>query len=56
MDHNPVKGGWNMVYTYKLDEKGIPYRASIMACQGGEGDSDVRPHDGQLESFHLYMF
>lgn len=45
-----------MVYTYQLDEHGIPYRASGVSSQGEERDSDLLPHDGQLESFHLYLF
>lgn len=45
-----------MVYTYQLDEHGIPYRALAAAGQGEERDSDLLPHDGQMASFHLYLF
>lgn len=51
-----IEGGMEMSYTYKLDEKGIPYRAAVAAGRENEGDSDLLPHSGELENFHLYLF
>lgn len=53
-----------MIYTYKLDERGIPYR--VLQPEGGrqEGrnEKELRQekgllrHGGKLEHFQLYIF
>ena len=40
----------------KNDEMCIRDRALAAAGQGEERDSDLLPHDGQMASFHLYLF
>lgn len=46
-----------MNHTYKLDERGIPYRVT---CVGIKAEPEeypeavLVPHDGALSGFHLY--
>lgn len=50
-----------MNYTYKLDEKGIPYRAEALSQKKNkplEGKTyqmlSLLPHEGSLKKFNLY--
>lgn len=52
-----------MTYTYKLDQKGIPYRVPQPERAGQrkekqepQPEKDLLRHGGKLERFQLYVF
>lgn len=57
------KGVRKMMYTYKLDERGIPYR--VLQPENGQERMDEKEpqqekgllrHSGKLQHFQLYIF
>ena len=45
-----------MQYTYKLDEKGIPYRIGVGEILVSRPFSAPLAHQGQLRGFNLYLY